>query len=131
LSSSLLPTITSSELYARVAIQLVKISYRKSAAAPISPSDHVTQTADHLPIDGFGMVRFALHSLAVSVSLGTRTDVWLRNVSYRAGMGGNFRRHFFEGYKESRRPYPRVTNRGVQSSTTASISRIGRVKRNA
>jgi len=39
---------------------------------------------------------------------------WLDNVLEAAHFGNSFRRCFFFDYKENRRPYPRVTNRGVQ-----------------
>lgn len=107
---------------ARVAYQLVtRISIRENATA----SDRLRCV--HLAIDslkGLAMpfVRMALHSLAVWIDLGKPPRQWLRDVLYRDLMGYTFRRCFFDAYKETRRVYPRVTNRGVHPTPSGQAS---------
>jgi len=77
------------------------------------------------------MLRFALHSLSVYLYLGMPSHVWLSNVLEAAHYGHSFRRCFFFDYKEQRSPYPRVTNRGVQTSTNRGKSRVKKGQVNA
>jgi hypothetical protein len=105
-----------STILARVAIQLVKRSLLSPLSEGYSPSSLVYFTSAALPKDGFGMLRFALHSLAAHLAMGVSSRDWLLHTSYRASQGGVFRWHFFAQYKSNRNPYPRVTNRGVQTS---------------
>ena len=103
---------------ARVAYQLVtRIAIQRQARK----SERLACV--HLAIDNlrgvaFPMVRMALHSLAVWIELGKEPRQWLRDVVYRDLMGYTFRRCFFDAYKETRRVYPRVTNRGVHPSAS-------------
>jgi len=108
-----------SGILARVAIQLVKRALLKPQTEGYSPSSLVYFTSAALPKDGFTDLRFALHSLAAHLGMGVLSHVWLKEVRYRASQGGVFRWHFFGLYKSNRNPYPRVTNRGVQTSLGA------------
>jgi len=105
-----------SEILARVAIQLSIIKWHHLGCPPPSPKYMVLLASGGLPKDGFSMLRFACHSLAAHLAMGQTASEWYRGVAYRAAMGGVFRWHFFAGYKADRNPYPRVTNRGVQTS---------------
>lgn len=114
---------------ARVARQLAYFSYKHDCAA-MRTNARVTQLAlERLPLDYPGMLRFALHSLSIYLDLGYTSAQWLHNVLEAAHFGSSFRRCFFFDYKEQRSPYPRVTNRGVQTSPKATRSRVrkGRV----
>jgi len=118
-------------LCARVARQLVGWRWRKYTGSLATPSLSARFILRILPPDGFGMLRFAVHSLAVYLDTGMPSADWLENVLEAAHFGSSFRRCFFFDYKENRRPYPRVTNRGVQSPLSPTVSRLGRGKRNA
>lgn len=104
-----------SEVLARVAYQLVKVEYRKPRAKEAPPTAIVFRALRQLPPNGFGQLRFALHSLNAHLGLGIRTADWLAGVIERSSYGGVFRWHFFAGYKANRRPYPPVSNTGVQN----------------
>lgn len=111
-----LTTVTQSEVLSRVAIQIAICTWhRRGSPSPLPVSMVYLSSAD-LPKDGFGQLRFALHSLAAHLATGVSASEWYRGVAYRAAFGGVFRWHFFAGYKSNRNPYPRVTNRGVQTS---------------
>lgn len=99
---------------ARVAIQLVKMARRDPVVRGLKTSQQ--PVAAVLGLEGIGLpfVRMALHSLAVHIELGYSSKDWLAGVIYRDLMGYSFRRCYFAAYKETRRLYPRVTNRGVQ-----------------
>jgi hypothetical protein len=99
---------------ARVAIHLVKRARRDPIVQARRPADQVYSAVFALEGVQFPMVRMALHSLAVHLDLGVMSSQWLSDVLYRDLMGYNFRRCFFNAYKESRRLTPRVTNRGGQ-----------------
>jgi len=114
-----LRTVPNSELLARVAIQVVKRRVKALNSPNIPPSSIVYSASYLLPHSGFTDLRFALHSLAAHLSCGYSSSQWLEGVAYRAGFGGVFRWHFFAQYKSNRNPYPRVTNRGVQTSPEA------------
>jgi hypothetical protein len=101
-------------LCARVARQLAAWRYRHYQGMGVPPAYHATFVARILPADYPGMLRFALHSLAVYLDLGYSSSQWLSAVLEEAHFGSCFRRCFFFEYKENRSPYPRVTNRGVQ-----------------
>lgn len=120
-----------SAILARVAAQLVVIEMRQRPNSNRPPAHIVRFVVAALPVSGFGMLRFALHSLAVWLECGYKGKDWLAGVGYRASMGGNFRWHFFERYKENRSPYPRVTNRGVQNSSAGDASKGKKAKGNA
>lgn len=105
-----------STILARVAIQLVRQDFRRPISRNLPPSEIVYSVSRNLPKDGFGQMRFALHSLAAHLSAGVTSNQWLTGVADRALQGGVFRWHFFAQYKGNRNPYPRVTNRGVQTS---------------
>lgn len=107
---------------ARVAMQLVRQQYNRAGGSRFSPNELITACLTDLGGIGLPMVRMALHSLGVWVSQGKRSSEWLRGVLYRDLMGYTFRRCFFAAYKENRRLYPRVTNRGVQASFLAPLS---------
>jgi hypothetical protein len=83
-----------------------------------------------LPLDYSGFMRFALHSLAIYLDIGFTSSQWLTSVLEAAHLGSSFRRCFFFDYKEQRRAYPRVTNRGVQISTKSRKSQLRRAKLN-
>jgi len=105
---------------ARVARQLAYFSYKHDCAA-MRTNARVTQLAlERLPPDYPGMLRLALHSLSVYLDLGYSSTQWLHNVLEAAHFGSSFRRCFFFEYKANRSSYPRVTNRGVQTSREAS-----------
>jgi hypothetical protein len=114
-------------LSARVARQLAGIVWRHSCDLRSSPATCAATAARNLPGDYDAMVRLALHSLAVYLNLGWSTDEWQVEVLRSAHYGHGFRRCFFFDYKAGRRPYPRVTNRGVQNSPKrrASNRRLG------
>lgn len=116
---------------ARVARHLANQWYKSDPAEEIGPALAATLAAAHLPHDYPGMLRFALHSLAVYLNLGMSSQDWLENVLQEAHLGASFRRVFFFAYKENRSPYPRVTNRGVQNSSQAHHSRVKKGKLNA
>jgi len=101
---------------ARVAQRLAFLEWRNHLPHMEHPSDAPVWAARKLPGDGFAMLRFALHSLSVYVEFGMNSVTWLESVLEAAHFGNSFRRCFFFDYKENRRPYPRVTNRGVQTS---------------
>lgn len=105
-----------SEVLARVAVALAFRRWRQLNAPNIPPSSVALSAAYLLPHTGMADLRFALHSLSVHLDMGYSSSDWLKGVAYRAAYGGVFRWHFFAGYKSTRNPYPRVTNRGVQTS---------------
>jgi len=117
-----LRTVPTSELLARVAIQVVRRRVNALNSPNIPPSSIVYSASYLLPHDGFSQLRFALHSLAAHLSCGYSSSDWLKGVAYRAAFGGVFRWHFFAQYKSQRQSYPRVTNRGVQTSLQADFS---------
>jgi hypothetical protein len=101
---------------ARVARHIVYRAYRVDEAfCPFQPI-YARLAARSLPLDYPGMLRLALHSLAVYLDLGYSSSLWLECVLRAAHDGHSFRRCFFFDYKANRSPYPRVTNRGVQTS---------------
>lgn len=108
--------VPTSELLARVAIQVVRRRLSALGQTSIPPASVVYSASYLLPHTGFSQLRFALHSLAAHLSCGYSSTDWVQGVAYRAAFGGVFRWHFFALYKSSRNPYPRVTNRGVQTS---------------
>ena len=108
---------------ARVARQLAGLSRGYEGAIPPPNSWYATVAARHLPPDYPGMLRFALHSLSVYLDLGLSSSQWLANVLKASHFGHSFRRCFFFDYKENRSPYPRVTNRGVQTLIGSSLTR--------
>lgn len=103
-------------LCARVAIQLTNQWYQYDYYAGTTAAECAAAVAAYLPPDGFGALRFALHSLAVYLGLGWSSKIWLQSVLERLHLGSSFRAAFFFDYKANRSPYPRVTNRGVQTS---------------
>jgi hypothetical protein len=116
---------------ARVARQLTAQYYKYDRYVNCSPSECAAWAAYRLPPEYLGMFRFALHSLAVYLDLGMPSAVWLRNVLEASHFGHSFRRCFFFDYKEQRRPYPRVTNRGVQTPPEATSRRVKKGRVNA
>ena len=104
---------------ARVARQLTGIYHKHGGDYQLTPSTAAARAAQYLPADYPGMLKFALFSLSVYLNLGWSSTQWLQNVLEAAHYGDSFRRCFFFDYKENRRPYPRVTNRGVQTSIEA------------
>lgn len=109
---------------ARVAQRLAFIQWRKHLPQMAHPSDAPIWALRDLPPDYPGMLRLALHSLSVYVALGMNSVTWLENVLEAAHFGSSFRRCFFFAYKEHRSPYPRVTNRGVQTSSKHASARV-------
>jgi len=109
---------------ARVAQRLAFLEWRNHLPHMERPSDAPVWVNRKLPGDGFAMLRLALHSLAVYLDFGMNSVEWLNCVLEAAHFGGSFRRCFFFDYKDNRRPYPRVTNRGVQTSKTRRPVRI-------
>jgi len=101
---------------ARVALQLTVLTSSRFGRNPIDPARHARDAASSLPLDYPGFLRFALHSLAIYLDLGYRSTTWLNCVLEASHYGSSFRRCFFFDYKDNRRAYPRVTNRGVQAS---------------
>jgi len=113
-------------LCARVAQRLAFREWRNHADVMATPADGPRWALRKLPADYDGMMRLALHSLTVYVDSGMNSVDWLQNVLEASHFGSTFRRCFFFDYKETRRPYPRVTNRGVHSSPKAATVRKGR-----
>ena len=111
---------------ARVAQRLAFREWRNHIDVMAHPSDGPLWALRKLPLDYDGMMRLALHSLHVYVALGMNSVTWLNNVLEAAHFGSSFRRCFFFDYKENRGPYPRVTNRGVQTSKQGRKSRMRR-----
>ena len=101
---------------ARVAVQLTRLEYDTARCTPLAAGVCVRQVLTDLPLAIDGMVRLALHSLGVYLDMGFTEVEWLREVLKSAHLGNSFRRCFFFEYKENRRAYPRVTNRGVPPS---------------
>jgi len=102
---------------ARVALQLTRLTYNRIGPVMSGGQHYARIAARDLPPDYPGFLRFALHSLGVYLELGMPSSVWLSNVLEASHFGNSFRRCYFFDYKENRRPYPRVTNRGVQTSS--------------
>ena len=103
---------------ARVAIALVKRQRKLHKPAEVQPLILIGITAMSLHGTNFISVRSALLSLSVWVESHRQSEAWLTGVIYRDMMGYTLRRCFHEEYKASRRD-PRVTNRGVKSTTLA------------
>ena len=101
-------------LCARIARTLTAVYYDSGYEYKERPALAARQAAALLPSDYPGMLRFALHSLAVYLDLGYSSHRWLAEVLEAAHFSSSFRRCFFFAYKENRCLYPRVTNRGVQ-----------------
>jgi hypothetical protein len=116
---------------ARVARQIAAMYYRYDRYVNCTPTECAAWAAYRLPADYPGMLRFALHSLAVYLDLGMPSATWLQNVLEASHFGHSFRRCFFFDYKEHRGPYPRVTNRGVQTSPEATSRRVKKGRLNA
>lgn len=116
---------------ARVARQLAAIHFWHGQDYDLSGATAASRAARYLPPDFPGMLRFALHSLAVYLDLGWPSSKWLAAVLEASHFGHSFRRCFFFAYKENRSPYPRVTNRGVQTSPEATGARVRKGRRNA
>jgi len=100
---------------ARVALQVTARIYRRENPGGPTAAYCAAMAARELPPEDMSMLRFALHSLSVYLDQGYISSVWLSNVLEASHFGSSFRRCFFFDYKENRRPYPRVTNRGVQT----------------
>jgi hypothetical protein len=115
---------------ARVALRLTALRYKQSGLSLLQPGIFARQVLLSLPIGLDGMLRLALHSLGVYLDLGMSSQEWLQNVLEASHYGSSFRRCFFFAYKEQRRPYPRVTNRGVQDLSQASSGRVRKGKVN-
>lgn len=115
---------------ARVALRLTAIQFKKSQNCSYPPGVYPRIVLRDLPIDFDGVLRLALHSLGVYLDLGYTSSEWLLNVLEASHYGSNFRRCFFFEYKENRRPYPRVTNRGVQTPASTSDVRVRKGRRN-
>jgi hypothetical protein len=101
---------------ARVAVQLAKLEYSNGRATPKTLGVYPRVVLQTLPLRLSSVLRLALHSLGIYLDLGFTGKEWLHSVLEAAHYGHNFRRCFFFDYKEQRRAYPRVTNRGVQTS---------------
>jgi len=108
---------------ARVAIQLAYWRYRHHEGMYVAPGTHCRFVLSILPLEINPMLRLALHSLGVYLDLGYSSSEWLTCVLEAAHFGHTFRRCFFFDYKVKRSPYPRVTNRGVQTSLESSLTR--------
>jgi len=116
---------------ARVAVQLVALELRKRPNNT-RPIGHLTRfVLETLPLEIDGIVRLALHSLGVYLDLGYTGTQWLSAVLEASHFGHTFRRCFFFDYKENRGPYPRVTNRGVQTSSEAAGAGVKKGRLNA
>jgi len=72
---------------ARVARQLTAWRYRHYRGMGVPPAYHASFVARILPLDGFGMLKFALHSLSVYLDLGFSSSLWLQNVLEAAHYG--------------------------------------------
>ena len=125
------PEMGQTVLCARVARQLVALHYRKHIDTAFCPATVAAFAAWSLPPTYPGMLRFALHSLGVYLDLGMTSAAWLSNVLEASHLGHNFRRCFFFDYKVNRGPYPRVTNRGVQTSPQAPDVRVRKGRHSA
>lgn len=101
---------------ARTAVQLAYWRYRHHQGMQVAPGAHCRFVLRILPLEMDGVLRLALHSLGVYLDMGYTSSQWLDAVLEASHFGHNFRRCFFFDYKENRSSYPRVTNRGVQTS---------------
>lgn len=110
------PAMGNIPIAARVAVRLTERVWRNVEYCECSASECSLLALRKLPLDYPGFLRFALHSLHVYLSLGWRSSAWLEQVLDAAHYGHSFRRCFYFDYKENRRTYPRVTNRGVQTT---------------
>jgi len=108
---------------ARLALQLTAHEWKHADPAVKTPAQCARVALLHLPLGIDGIVRFALHSLSIYLDLGYSASQWLRAVLDASHFGHCFRRCFFFDYKDNRRPYPRVTNRGVHSSQSGRKSK--------
>ena len=117
---SLHPDMGTIPIVARVAVQLVLLEYRHRPSSTRAPGQIARYILANLPLDYPGFLRLALHSLGAYLDIDWKGQEWLSSVLEAAHYGSNFRRCFFFEYKENRSPYPRVTNRGVQTSGEAS-----------
>lgn len=126
-----LTAVSSSEVLARVAIQIAIRKWHLLGSPSPLPVSMVYLASADLPKSGFGQLRFACHSLAAHLATGVSASEWYRGVAYRAEYGGVFRWHFFAGYKSNRNPHPRVTNRGVQTSPPSASFSLETVGGNA
>lgn len=111
-------------LCARVSRHLALRQWRAGDRTPQHASGAAFAASMALPHDYPGMLRFALHSLSVYLDLGMPSSQWLERVLEASHYGSSLRRCFFFDYKENRSPYPRVTNRGVQTSPKATGVRV-------
>lgn len=102
-------------LCARVARHLANNARREMGDHLLSPGTWARRALSTLPPDYPGFQRLALHSLGVYLDLGYSSRQWLEAVLEASHFGHSFRRCFFFEYKANRSPYPRVTNRGVQT----------------
>jgi hypothetical protein len=107
---------------ARIALQLTAREYRHAVVNAHNPGQCARVVLMHLPLNIDGIVRLALHSLGAYLDLGLTSSQWLQAVLEASHFGHNFRRCFFFDYKEQRRAYPRVTNRGVLASQPRTIA---------
>lgn len=101
---------------ARIACQLTYREYFHDPSRQLEAGQFARIALMHLPLGVDGIVRLALHSLGVYLDLGYSSSQWLAHVLEAAHYGHSFRRCFFFDYKANRGLYPRVTNRGVQTS---------------
>jgi len=101
---------------ARIARQLVLIQYKQHMQDSLTAGCCARLALHSLPLEVNPMLRLALHSLGVYLDLQWTSGQWLSAVLKASHFGSSFRRCFFFDYKDNRSPYPRVTNRGVQTS---------------
>jgi hypothetical protein len=99
---------------AALAIEVVKLARVAYDITGRTPALQVYAAIQLLPTDNCGMVRMALHSLAVYLDLGVSSKDWLATCKQRARDGHTFRAVFHWQYKANRGLTPRITNRGGQ-----------------
>jgi len=116
---------------ARVARQLSAIAWRFNQAEHQTMRNPAVSALELLPLNYPGMLRFALHSLAVYLNLGMSSSAWLHNVLEASHFGHSFRRCFFFEYKANRGLYPPVSNTGVQTPDEARRASPKKRRRNA
>lgn len=104
------------EVHLRVAYRLVQRDFKRNRVRYEDAAGGLLALARQLDLDGFPQYTLFIRRWAAIVKVGRTTlSKEYQSALSRARLGHTFRRVAFDGYKESRRPDPRVTNRGVVS----------------
>lgn len=102
---------------ARVAIAILRLMCKDKELRQVKPSILIGVAVKRLEGLRFATLRSCFMSLNVSLIEGRSSKAWLTGVIYRDMMGFTIRHCLSETYKATRRD-PRVTNRGVKTTTS-------------